>query len=299
MVMRKRSRKLKLDRYNWFDYINILFMLVIVAVTLFPFINILAMSFSSDSAIYSGKVGFFPVEFNLEAYKLVLSNHNFFISYGNSLLYMFLNVAVGLAMTILCAYPLSKDDLVGKGVIMKFITVTMFFSGGIIPNYLLVKALGLRNSIWSLVIPGAIGVYNMIIMRTFFKSIPKSLIEAAQVSGMSDFGILVKIVLPLSKSIIATIALYIAVWSWNSWFQALIYIDSNEKVPLTLFLRNIINGSQLSASNMPLNAEDVKSMPAESLKSAAIMLTSGLILLLYPFVQKYFVTGVMVGSVKE
>ena len=281
-----------------FNIFNCFLMLLIVCATLYPFLYVIAMSFSGEGAIISGKVSLWPVDFNLRAYHLVFTQSDFWIGYKNTLLYTVIGTLIGVAMMVICAYPLSKRFLPGRNFFMKMITITMFFSGGIIPNYLLIGALGMRDTIWSLVLPGAISVWNMTIMRTFFEGIPETLEEAAAIDGLNPIQCLIRIVLPLSKPILATVSLFTVVYYWNSWFQPLIYMNSNTKYPVTIFLRNIINGAQVAATNPNITAEELLNQPTESLKSAAIMLVALPILCVYPFVQKYFVQGMMIGSVK-
>lgn len=282
-----------------FDTVNILIMLFIVCVTVYPILYTLAVSFSDEGAILSGKVTFFPIDATLNAYEKIVVQENFWIGYKNTIVYSVIGTVIGMFMMTLCAYPLTKKFLPGQSFFNKMITITMFFSGGIIPNYLLVVSLGMRNTIWSIVLPGAISVWNMTIMRTFFSGIPESLEEAAAVDGLNPLQTLIKIILPLSTPMLSTMALFTIVYYWNSWFPALIYLDSNDKYPVTIFLRNIINGAQVAVMNPNVTAEELLNQPAESLKSAAIILTALPILCVYPFVQKYFVQGMMIGSVKE
>lgn len=274
-------------------------MLLIVIVTLFPFLYMFAMSLSSNKAIMQGSVFIYPVEFTVKPYLRILEQNDFWIGYKNTILYTITGTFVGLFMTTICAYPLSKKRLLGKGVLLKLIVFTMYFGGGLIPTYLLVSSLHMSDNIWALIIPGAISPYNMLIMKTFFEGIPQSLEEAAAIDGLNEFGILMKIVLPLSKPIIATISLFIAVWFWNDWFYPLIYLNNNSRYPVTLFLRNVIMGSQMAAKGgQAINSGTSVVMP-QSLQAATVMLVTIPILVVYPFIQKYFVQGMMIGSIKE
>jgi putative aldouronate transport system permease protein len=287
--------------YKIFKKCNIVIMLLVMAVTLYPFLYILALSLSQENFINAGKVFLWPAGFNTVAYRMVFEHPSFIVGYRNTIWYTLVSVALNLFMTVICAYPLSKKYLPGRKVLVKFIMFTMFFGGGMIPNFLLVKALGMYNSVLAITLPGAIGVWNVIMMMTFFQGIPEALEEAASIDGLGQIGTLWRIVLPLSKPILATMILFFAVGQWNNWFGPLIYFSANSKYPITLFLRNILLSAQqlanssASAQAMLANQETV---PAEGLKSAAIILVSIPILILYPFAQKYFVKGVLIGSVK-
>lgn len=287
--------------YKVFTVINTIIMILIVLVTLYPFINIIARSFSTETAVLSGEVSVWPKGWNVDAYKMVIYTPLFARGYFNTILYTFIAVVVCLFMTAICAYPLSKKDLPGRAILVKFIMFTMFFGGGMIPNFLLVKTLHMIDTVWAITLPGAIGVWNVLIMITFFQGLPESLEEAGRVDGLSTIGVLRHIVVPLSKPIFATMVLFFAVGQWNNWFGPLIYFNSNEKYPITLFLRNIL----MSAQNLSTSASDINFMltnqsiaPSESLKAATIVLVTTPILVLYPFVQKYFVKGMLIGSVK-
>lgn len=283
-----------------FNIINIFIMLCVCLITVYPFINIIARSFSQEAFINAGSVSVYPKGFNVDAYWLCVSNPNFIRGYLNTLLYTATAVITCLVLTVLCAYPLSKNNLPGRRIFVKFMMFTMFFGGGMIPNFLLVKSLHMFNTMWAIIIPGSISVWNVVIMITFFQGIPSSLEEAAQIDGLGMFGTLWYVVIPLSKPIFATMVLFFAVGTWNNWFGPLIYFSDNSKYPITLFLRNILMASQkLSATSSEINnllSQD--QMPAESLKAASIVTVTLPILCLYPFAQKYFVKGMTIGSVK-
>lgn len=283
-----------------FNIINIFIMLLICLVTVYPFINIIARSFSQEAFINANAVSVVPRGFNTDAYLLCVTNPNFIRGYLNTLLYSATALVVCLSMTVLCAYPISKKDLPGRGIIVKFIMFTMFFGGGMIPNFLLIKFLHMYNTMSAIILPGAIGVWNVVIMSTFFQGIPSSLEEAGQIDGLGLFGTLWNIVIPLSKPIFATMALFIVVGQWNNWFGPLIYFSDNSKYPITLFLRNILMASQkMATTNEGIsNLLSQEEMPAESLKAASIVTVTLPILFLYPFAQKYFVKGMTLGSVK-
>lgn len=281
-----------------FKRLNGLIMIYLVSITLFPFVYMIATSFSSAQAVVAGEVVLWPKDFNVTAYLNVLEQEKFWTSYANTIFYTVTATVLSLALTILCAYPLSKRNLYGGNVIMKLIVFTMFFSGGLIPNFLLMRDLNLLNTTWAMILPGAISAYNVMIMKTFFQGIPVSLEEAAKIDGLSDYGVLFRIVLPLSKPIVATIGLFVAVWMWNEWFLSLIYLSDDAKRPVSMFLRNMVLGSIMNMkSGKEMDSNAAKTIP-QTLQAATIVLTSVPILCVYPFVQKYFVKGIMIGSVK-
>lgn len=273
-------------------------MLLLVAITLFPFIYMLAVSFSSSRAVLAGEVIFFPVDFNFTAYTHMLKQSQFWTAYKNTIIYTSVGTSLSLVLTIMCAYPLSKKNLIGGSIIMKVIIFTMFFSGGLIPNFILIRDLNLYDKMWAMVLPGAISAYNVMIMKTFFQGIPEELKEAARIDGLTDIGVLIKIVLPLSKPIIATIGLFVAVWLWNEWFISLIYFKTDAKRPVAMYLRNIVLGAMNTIKNgKEVDSTAAKTVP-QTLQASTIMLTSIPILCVYPFVQKYFTKGILIGSVK-
>ena len=284
-----------------FTICNYIFVILAVVITLYPLIYVLSASFSDAMSVTSGKMFLWPVDLTLENYEEVFKNKNIVLGFRNSIIIMVSGTVINLLMTILAAYPLSRRDLWGHSVIMKLITFTMFFNGGLIPSYLLIgKTLGLMDNWLSLILPGAISVYNMIIMRTYFMtSVPFELQEAAEIDGCSMFGILARIVLPLSGPVIAVIALYYAVGHWNSYFNALLYITSDDLQPLQLYLRKVLtlNNAQ---SLMQMGADEMarQAMRAETIKYSVIVVSSIPMLIMYPFVQRFFVKGVMIGAIK-
>ena len=284
-----------------FEVVNCIFLGIVACIMLFPLIYVVSASFSDPMSVTSGKMILWPVDVTLENYKEVFKNDNIMRGYRNSLAIMFLGTAVNLVMTILAAFPMSRKDLWGRGVIMKLMTFCMFFGGGLIPSYLMIsKTLGLMNNWLALILPGAISVYNMIIMRTFFMtSIPYELHEAADIDGCTPFGTLIRIILPLSGPIIAVIGLYYAVGHWNSYFSALLYINKEEIQPLQLYLRKVLTANN-AQSLMDMGADEMAraAMRAETIKYSVIVVSSIPMLILYPFVQKFFVKGVMIGAVK-
>ena len=289
----KNKNRIKDHNYalNFFTY---LVMVIVVLACVIPFLYIIAMSFSSSSAITNNRVSLWPVDFNIEAYKTIYEYPNFFRAYGYTFLYTFCGTGIALCMMVLFAYPLSKEWLKGQKIAMKLVIFSMFFSGGLIPNYLLINSLHLVGTVWAMLIPYAINQFNLIILINFFKSLPGEIEEAAVIDGLSYIGILVRIVLPLSGAALATVGLYTAVFFWNNWFAPLIYLKSSQ-YPVMLLLRNIVNGRTMIVDNGGMGE---KSSLSISIKSAVIILSSLPIILLYPFLQKYFVKGVLIGSLK-
>lgn len=284
--------------YRIFTVFNTIILILIVFVTLFPFLNVVAQSFSSEGYINSGQVSIFPKGFNINTYKIVAADHMFWINYKNTIVYTVLGTAVSMVLTTMFAYVLSKKHLVGQKFFITFAVFTMFFNGGLIPNYVLIRSLGWLNEIWAVVIPGALSVYNMLIMKAFFESLPDSLEEAAAIDGLDTYGILFKIVLPLSKPIMATMILFYAVAYWNSWFSAFLYFDKRELFPVTVYLRNMVKGATSAQSTGGMSSDNAQQVQA-NIKAVTMVLSVLPILVVYPFVQKYFVSGIMLGSVKE
>ncbi|MET8359277.1 carbohydrate ABC transporter permease [Micromonospora sp. NPDC005171] len=281
--------------YRIFRVVNTIVLLGVVVVTLYPFLNIVARSLSEEAYIIAGKVTIVPRGFDLTAYKLLMSDAMFWTNYRNTVVYTVVATLISIVLTTCYAYVLSKPQLKGRPFLIGVALFTMFFSGGLIPNYVLVTSLGMKNTIWAVVIPNAISVFNLLVMKAFFESLPSELEEAAAVDGLNTYGILLRIVLPLSKAIIATMVLFYAVSFWNSWFTAFLYIDQQDLLPVTVYLRNLIAGAT-SAESAAADADKVQA--AATLQAVTIVLTTLPILAIYPFVQRYFVRGVMLGAVK-
>lgn len=281
--------------YRIFRVVNTVVLLGVVFVTLYPFLNIVARSLSEEAYILAGKVTIVPRGFDLTAYKLLMSDGMFWTNYRNTVVYTVVATLISIVLTTCYAYVLSKPQLKGRKLLVGVALFTMFFSGGLIPNYVLVTSLGMKNTIWAVVIPNAISVFNLLVMKAFFESLPTELEEAAAVDGLNTYGILWRIVLPLSKAIIATMVLFYAVSFWNSWFTAFLYIDEQDLLPVTVYLRNLIAGAT-SAESAAADADKVQA--AATLQAVTIVLTTLPILAVYPFVQRYFVRGVMLGAVK-
>ncbi|WP_235885342.1 carbohydrate ABC transporter permease [Paenibacillus cymbidii] len=280
-----------------FDGLNAVIMLALVFATFYPLYYIFVVSVSNGSAVMRGDVAFWPHGFNWDTYRLIFKDPSIVRSYGNTILYTTVGTAINLICTALCAYPLSKKDFYGRSVFTLLIVFTMFFSGGLIPSYLLVQKLGMLNSIWALVIPGAISVWNMIIMRTFFQGIPAELYDSAQIDGANELTSLVRITLPLSKPIMATMAMFYAVGHWNSFFPAMIYLDEKVKFPLQIVLRNMVVMGEMSSQSQEISGV-FASVTATNIKYAVIVIAVLPIVMIYPFVQKYFIKGTMIGSLK-
>ncbi|MFI3175232.1 MAG: carbohydrate ABC transporter permease [Bacillota bacterium] len=279
-----------------FDICNYLFLGTFVAICLYPILNQVAISFSSPAAIMSGKVTVYPMEFTTATYEGLIQQPIFWRNYQNSIMYTFLGIVLSLIMTTIASYALSKKDLFGGNVIMKFFVFTIFFGGGIIPCYALIIKLGLIDNILAILLPNVILPYHVLIMRTYFQGIPVDLEEASKLDGLGQFGYFIQIILPLSKPILATMTLFIAVLYWNDWFSALMYLNDQNMQPVTLYLRNAMMGSAMAASTGDVSS-GMQTIP-QSLQAASMLLVIAPILCVYPFVQKYFVKGVMIGAVK-
>ena len=278
-----------------FVIINTIVLLLVSAIMLYPAIYVIAASFSEETAILRGDVFLIPVRAHVKAYQKVFVYPMLWQSYRNTLIYTFLGTAINLVLTVFGAWALSQKKMVGRRFLTLMCTFTMFFGGGMIPTFLVVKGLGLLNTIWAILLPSAVSTYNMILMRTFFRQIPESLVEAAELDGCRDFGILFRIVLPLSLASLMTIGMFYAVGHWNSYFPAVMYLTTNRELnPLQIILRQVVLLNEIVE-----NASSTENVMAEGIKYATIVVAMLPMLCIYPFVQRYFVKGVMVGSVKE
>lgn len=295
--MKNRIRTSKEDKV--FNIIVFSICAVVLILIAYPVIYVLSASLSSPAAVTTGKVTFLPVDFSLDGYKAVFENKDILIGYRNTIFYTVLGTVINVAVTLCAAYPMSRKDFKARNKFSFFFTVTMLFSGGMIPTYMVVKDLGLLDTTWSLVLPGAVSIYNLMVTRSFIEStIPHEMLEAAQIDGCSDAQYFFKFVLPLSKSVIAVITLFYAVSHWNSYFNALLYINTRDKYPLQLFLREILVNNKVDPSTMDEGIAAAKQGLSDLLKYSLIVVSSLPIMCVYPFVQKYFVQGVMIGSVK-
>ena len=301
-VSGSRKNRIKVARvdsiyYAVVNFILLLFFLII----LLPLINVVVCSFSDPNEVNRGHVYFWPVRPNFSAYKAVFEYPGIMRSYANTFLYTILGTAINLAMTMSAGYALARRNLPLKKGIVALFMFTMLFSGGMMPTYLLIKDLHMINTIWAMVIPGAISVYNMIIARTFIMNIPTDLEEAAKIDGCSDFRYFFSIVLPLSKTVIAVLGLYYAVGHWNDYFTAFLYLNDKDKMPLQIILRTLLIQNRFDeASGIVLDEETLLNNQARQdlLKYALIIVSSVPVLILYPFVKKFFLKGVMLGAVK-
>lgn len=276
-----------------------LFLAFVLLVVLYPLIYIVSSSFSDPSAVTSGRVWLYPVDISLRGYQAALQNPQLVTGYFNSIYYTVFGTLISVTLTILVAYPLSRRNLFGGNLIMLLITFTLIFSGGLIPTYLVVKELGMINTRWALLIPQAVAAFQVIIARTFFRAtIPEELREAAELDGCSDLQFLWSIVLPLSTPIIAVLSLMYAVGQWNAYFDALLYLNSPDLQPLQLVLRNILILNTTASGSMDAATMAQRQQLADLLKYCLIVLGSLPVLLLYPFVQRYFVKGMLIGSIK-
>ena len=282
-------------------YIIIFFILTsFFLAVLYPVVFVVSASISSADAILSGRVVLFPVGFNVEGYKTVFNTPNVWIGFRNSVLYTAASIVLAVTLTMMAAYVLSRTDLPGGNFIMLLFTFTMFFSGGIIPSYMLIRALGFLNTPLAVIVPGSIGVFNMIIARTFIRhNIPGELLDSARIDGCSDIGYFVKIVIPLSQAIIAVLVLFYGVSNWNAFFGPMIYLSNRNLFPLTLFLREILMLGQIDPSTVTDPEMQMRLAEAAAvIRYALIIVTIIPVIMIYPFVQKYFIQGIMIGSIK-
>jgi ABC-type glycerol-3-phosphate transport system permease component len=294
--MAKKNKMKKINAVTFGTVLNYTMLSILVFVCVYPFLNVVAYSFSSNRSVMAGEVTFFPIEPQLDAYKEILHRGQIWVSMNVTVIITLLGTGIGLLLTIFAAYALSKKKLKGRKWINGMILFTMYFSGGIIPSFLVVRDLGMFDHLTSLYIPTAMNVFNFIVMRTFFRELPESLEEAAHLDGATDIQILTKIVLPLSLPIIATIGLFYAVAYWNDYFNSLIYIQSPDKYTLQLRLRSLLFADEIGAAGATEGIGN--QVMAESLKMTCIVVGTVPILIVYPWLQKYFVKGVMLGYVK-
>ena len=282
-----------------YNITNICLIILLVLVG-YPLIYMISSSFSSGRAVTSGRVVLWPVDPTLEGYKAVFAYRIVLTGFRNTILYTVVGTMINVSMTLMAAFPLSRSNFQGRKIYMTLFIITMFFSGGLIPSYILIVQLGLINSMWAIILPGTISTFNMIITRTFFmRSIPEELVDASQIDGCSNTRFFFVILLPLSKAIIAVITLYYGVGHWNAWFGAMLYLRDPEMRPLQLILRDILIASQFDATEIqdPELFENMVFM-ADLMKYSLIVISSATVIAVYPFVQKYFIRGVMIGSIK-
>lgn len=281
------------------------FLAIALLIVLYPLIYIVSASISNPHLVNSGEMWLLPKGVTFEGYRTLLGNSSIWRGYLNTIYYTVLGTSINLLVTLPCAYALSRDDFYGRRAFTNFMLVTMFLSGGLIPSYLLIRSLGMLNTVWALVIPGAVSVYNVVVTRTFFQTtIPREMEEAAIVDGCSDFRLFMQIVLPLSTPIIAVMALFYGVGHWNSFFSALIYLSDKSMYPLQMILREILILQDMSSNTVSNVTSEIASMLyskqqlAEVIKYGVMIVSSLPVIIVYPFLQKYFVKGMMVGSIK-
>lgn len=275
------------------DWLLGFFMVLVMGSVLIPFIHMIAVSFSSNGYVMRGEVSLWPKGFTFDMYEYIMHDKKFFTAYGNTLRYTLLGTVISLTITAMGAYALSRREMVGNKLFTIMVTITMFFGGGMIPTYLIVKNYGLLDTIWAVVLPGAVSTWNLIVMRSFFEAFPKEIVESGMVDGLNDWGIFFRLVLPTSKAILATIGLYYAVSLWNAYFIPFIYLNSPDLYPLQVVLQQMLTAGISEASAV----EDTM-IVAETMKYACVIVAIAPIMCVYPFLQKYFVKGVLVGSVK-
>ncbi len=294
-VKRKQVSKDKM-----FTAFCIVIALILTLLVLYPVVYVISASLSSPDALLQGEVWLWPVDFTMKGYKAVFDYKKVWIGYGNTIFYTIVGTLFNVSMTMICAYPLSRKNLPGRGIIMGLFTFTMLFSGGLIPNYIWLKNLNMLNTRWAMLLPSAMSVYNMIVARTFIQNnIPEELYDAAKIDGSDDINFFFRIVLPLTKAVMAVLALWYAVGHWNSYFNAFIYLKDYKLYPLQIFLKDVLVSNSFSTAEM-LNPEshvDLLNLKL-LLKFSLIVVSAAPLCALYPFVQKYFVKGVTIGSVK-
>lgn len=283
-----------------FAFINYTFFILLGIATVFPFLNLIAKSLSSEAAVISGKVSIIPIDFQTGTYKFVLANKQFVNSFLITIIVTVFGTLAGIIMTVITAYPISKTRLRGRKIYILIIIFTMLFSGGLIPTYLVMQKIKLVNNILVLILPAMINVFNILIMKNYFESLPESIEESAKIDGASDFIILCKIMLPLSLPVLATITLFFAVAHWNSYFSAMVYITNPSLKPLQLYLKELVSSTMdvLKQAGYNPDVESAFNVTPEAVQAASIIVATLPIICVYPFLQKYFVKGVLIGSVK-
>lgn len=294
----KKSTKIKNRQDRLYYFFCYAIVTILTLLVLYPIIYIISASLSNSNTVVQGKVWLWPVDFSLEAYKLILKRPEIWNGYKNTIIYTISGTLLNVAITLMCAYPMARKNLRGRGVIMFIFSFTMMFSGGMIPNYILVRNLGIMNTRWAVILPGAMSVYNMIVCRTFIQTnIPDEMLEAAQIDGCNNTQFFFRMVLPLSKTVIAVLALWYGVSHWNAYFNAFLYLRDKDLYPLQIFLKEIlVQGEQLGGEDM-VDVENMSTIYV-TLKYCIIVVSSVPLFCVYPFVQKHFQKGVMVGSVK-
>lgn len=297
----RQKTKIKYNQDRLYYIICYTVIAILTLVVLYPIIYIISASFSNADSVVQGRVWLWPVDINLDAYKVLFNRKSIWVGYKNTIIYTVGGTVINLVITLMCAYPLARKNLRGRSAIMFLFSFTMLFNGGMIPNYVLVREMGLMNTRWSLMLPGAMSVYNMIVCRTFIQTnIPDEMLEAAQIDGCRDSQFFLRMVLPLSKPIIAVLALWYGVSHWNAYFNAFLYLKDQDLYPLQIFLKELlVQSEQMGETEVVLGSSAAVSQHIYvTLKYAVIIISTLPLFCVYPFVQKHFQKGVMVGSVK-
>ena len=281
-----------------FDAVDTILLAAVLLIIAFPLYFVIIASFSDPSLVSAGKVTWRPEGFTLAGYKRILSFSQIWLGYRNTIFYVILGTVISLVLTVTLAYPLSRKDFKLRTPLMMMVTFTMFFSGGMIPTYLCISKMHMLNTVWAVVLPGAIAASHVIIVRTFFQSIPRELTEAAAIDGCTNFKAFINIVLPLSKAVTAVIALYVASGLWNTYFGPMIYLTDRKLYPLQLFLRQILLQNDMQGADISAASVQEEQYIAQLIRYGVIIVSTVPMMLLYPFIQKYFVKGVMIGSIK-
>ena len=281
-----------------FYAINTLLLLITFLIVAYPIYFVIIASVSNPLAVNSGRVILAPVGFTLNGYEKILAFSRIWLGYRNTIFYVILGTAIAVVLTVSLAYPLSRKDFRMRNPLMAMVAFTMFFGGGMIPTYLVINQMNLLNTIWAVVLPGAITAQHVIIVRTFFQSIPSEMVEAAAIDGATNFKVFLKIILPLSKAVVAVIVLYVASSLWNGYFGPMIYLTDQNLYPLQLFLRQILLQNDMQGVDISAAAVAEQQETAQLIKYGVIIVSTVPMMILYPFVQKYFVKGVMIGSIK-
>lgn len=296
---KKIGNDLKRREVGLFDLFNVILMLCLLVITLWPFWSQVVISLTGGNDVYSNTYKLWPTNFSLDAYKIMLNLSLIWTGFKNSIIRVICGTTLGMVFTILTAYPLSKKHLPFHKFFSMFLIFTMIFNGGMIPNYLLIRNLGIYNTLWALILPGLLSAWNVMILRNFFMSIPSSLEESAHMDGASQLTILLRIILPLSKPALATISLWIGVHLWNEWFNAMIYVEDTKNFVLQYVLRNYIEiGRSTEMDSLMQQMSSGQKPTSVQLEAAMVMLIVVPMLVIYPFIQKYFTKGIMVGAVK-
>jgi putative aldouronate transport system permease protein len=297
MVLRKKTKKSYTDMV--FDTVNGILMVIICVCIIYPLYYVIIASFTDPNVVNQGRILLYPVKVFFGGYERILGYSPLWRGYLNTLIYTSVGTGISIATTLPCAYALSRKDLAGRRFLMFLFTLIMFFSGGIIPLYIIIQKLHIYNTIWAVTLPGAVAVYNLIVCRTYFESnIPQELLEASRLDGCTDFGFFFRIVVPISSTIIAVMVLFYATGVWNSFMNALMFLLDKKKMPLQVIMRELILINQTNSLTMNASEIFMRQKLAEQLKYSIIVVSSLPLLIIYPFLQKYFVKGVMIGSIK-